>query len=409
MIVKGKSALDEMWRKNREELMAMLRGRMPAYLLRPGSRRRRPPRRPPVMVFHEIEPRRFEAQLRYLAASGYRGIDADELEALLVSREHDPRAIALTFDDGDCTFWSYGYPLLRRYGFKSILFVIPGLIADDETVYPNLDDLGSGRASAEQLAARHDLQPLCTWRELARMHEEGLVDIQSHSLFHYRVATGPKVVDLQHPGFGTCRAFPADLPLSVFDDPQTPARRLRLGAPVFANAPLFSARRVFVENPEMVRALTGFVAAHGGSAFFRRADWRAALSSELGHWPVRRRGDFESERETTARVRRELVQSKSLLEARLPGKRVRHFCLPWYHWSGSTVTLAAETGYSSLHGGLNVAHGSAAGPGKPLMIQRIPQEYTCSLPGPGRVTPVAVWRERLLGRRSLPSQPVAQP
>ena len=408
MIIKGESRLSRAWRKNREEIRAILLLRMPPYLLSPQKRWRSPARRVPVLVFHEIDPGRFEQQLRFLADNNYRAVDADELESLLRRGRTDPRAVALTFDDADSTFWTYAFPLLRRYGFRAILFAIAGIVPEDDTLYPNLDDLDAGRVDAEKLRARPALQPLCTWRELTYMQASGLVDIQSHSLFHYRVSTGPRVIDFQHPGFNTYHIFSGDLPLSVFDDPAHPQRLLHPGTPVFTNTSRLAGKRAFREKPELVCAMTEFVAEHGGLELFQQAGWRKKLTHELQKWPANRRGSFETAAETARHMSRELEQSRLQLEKRL-AKPVRHFCFPWYLWCSQAVALAAEAGYTSVHGGPDFRHGRILGTDGPVMVQRIPEEYLCSLPGKVRTAPATIWRQRLLGIRGTPASGPDEP
>jgi hypothetical protein len=394
VIVRGEGRFGRMWRKNGEEFRALFSGHLPACLAGFANPRSK---RAPVLVFHDIEPGPFEAQLEFLAENRYRAIDADELERQCVSGRSDPMSVALTFDDADSSFWTYAFPLLRKFGFKGIVFAISRLVPHDDREFPNLDDVHRGRADLEELSSRSAVQPLCTWRELKAMHASGLIDIQSHSCSHYRVPISPRVVDFHHPRFDTWHVFPANVPLSALDDPERPERRLRFGAPVFKSASRLAGKRAFREDPEFVRALTEYVSQLGGELFFDRPDWRARLSRELRKWPSSRRGAFETAAETTAGMRRELEQSKLELEAQLPGKRVRHFCLPWYQWCPEAVALAGQSGYTSVWGGLNLRHGKRLRPDWPVMMQRIPQEYLQCLPGKGRVAASDVWRGRIKG------------
>ncbi|HEX5421480.1 MAG TPA: polysaccharide deacetylase family protein [Gammaproteobacteria bacterium] len=397
MIVRGQSFLGRAWKKNREEIRALLAGHMPRYLVGFSKQARFAVRGTPVLVFHVVEPEAFETQLEFLAENRYRTVDADELERRCLEGAGNSRSVALTFDDADSSFWTYAFPLLKRYGFKAILFAVSGLVPDDAEVRPNLDDVSNGLASLDELRSRAAKQPLCTWRELEEMHASGRIDIQSHSHSHCRVPVSPLVIDFHHPAFDTNPVFPADVPLSVFDDPDRPARRLLPGAPIFENAPRLTGRRRFREDPAFVEALIGCASQCGDSRFFERPDWRAQLSRELSKWPLNRRGEFETTAETTAGMRREFEQSKLELEAQLPGKRVRHFCFPWYQWCPEAVALAAEAGYTSLWGGLNLRHGKRWGPNGPVMMQRIPQEYLRCLPGKGRVAASDVWKARIKG------------
>ncbi|MGH6916428.1 MAG: polysaccharide deacetylase family protein, partial [Geminicoccaceae bacterium] len=208
--------------KNGPEIQAFLTGNMPSFVTR--AKGRAAADAVPVFFFHDVEPGRFEAQLRYLRSNGYGTLDADQLEARLRRRstQDHGREVALTFDDATWTFWAYAFPLLRRHHARAILFAIAGIVPDDPTSYPNLEDLWAGRCSAEEIAARAKVQPLCTWRELRALHESGMVDIQSHSLTHALVPASARIDDFVHPGFSAGAYANADLPLASSDDPRRP-------------------------------------------------------------------------------------------------------------------------------------------------------------------------------------------
>jgi peptidoglycan/xylan/chitin deacetylase (PgdA/CDA1 family) len=390
--------LTHAWRKNGPELKALLSGRMPAFAW--GGRAVGPV---PVFVFHEVAPARFEAQLHFLRANGYRTLNADELADALQRGGPADGAVALTFDDATWTFWAFAFPLLRRYGFRAILFAISGLVPDDPTRYPNLDDVWAGCCALSELQARATLQPLCTWQELAVMHESGLVDIQSHSLTHARVAVSPRVIDFLRPDFDTYFFGNVNIPISARDDPERPERRLRLGAPVFQSASRLTCRRRYREDPGLVDALTRHVDAHGGAAVFAAPNWRRQLRRELATWPEDRRGAFETAPETEAAVRLEFTQSKRLLENRL-GKPVRHFCYPWFEGSARADQLAAEAGYRSVHDGVLAPRRATGDPTvrRPLAVPRLSEEYLLTLPGTGRLPFRSVWYDRVrhFARRS---------
>jgi Polysaccharide deacetylase len=376
--------------KNAPELRAFVTGNVPSFVIPPGRAAV-----VPVFFFHAVAPDRLEAQLRHLACNGYRTLDADGLEARLRQprERHDGRDVALTFDDATWSFWAYAFPLLRRYGARAILFAIPGVVPDDPASYPNLEDLWAGRAGAADIAARAEAQPLCTWRELQTLHESGIVDIQSHSLTHALVPVSARIDDFVHPGFAAGAFANSDLPLGVADDPRRPARRLRLGAPVFEAASRLRGRPRFLEAPELTQALVEHVAAHGGARFFARPAWRRELTALLAAWPQERRGRFATPAETRAAIADELVLSKELLEKRLPGKVVRHFCYPWFEGCDLADRLAAASGYRTVHGGIGVR--SRDGAAMPLPVQRISNEYLFRLPGEGRTGIAPVWLNRV--------------
>ena len=197
---------------------------MPGFVL---GRQRRHADRVPVFVFHDVAPEPFERQLQFLRFNGYHTLGSDELAESLVHQDSPNGAVALTFDDATWTFWTFAFPLLRRYGFRAILFAISALVPDDHRRYPNLDDVAVGQYALADLDLRAKAQPLCTWRELAAMHASGLVDIQSHSATHALVPISPRLVDFLRPDFDTNSFGNVNLPLSALDDPRRPERRLR--------------------------------------------------------------------------------------------------------------------------------------------------------------------------------------
>jgi hypothetical protein len=372
-------------RKNRPELQALVFGRMPSFV-----RGGRGAASVPVFVFHGVELEPFERQLRFLRSNGYRTLAADDLADALQQGRSPRDAIALTFDDASWSLWTFAFPLLRRYGFRAIVFAISGLVPEDGQRYPNLDDLSAGRCSLPDLHRRGTSQPLCTWHELAAMEASGVVDVQSHSATHVRVPTAPRLLDFLRPGFDTYWLGNVNVPLSVLDDPQRPQRQLRLGAPVLRSAPRLAGQLRDREHPELVAALLDRVEARGGPAFFRRRDWRRQLRAIWDGWPEERRGTFESPAEMEAAVRFELVASRQQLEARL-GKPVRHFCYPWFTGSALADRCAAAAGYRTVHYGILCPDQTSAAP---LPVPRISEEYLLSLPGSGRSPSWTVWAER---------------
>lgn len=76
-----------------------------------------------------VTPEFFEQQLAYLKAKGYRSIDITKLQRVLDGLEPaDPKELLITFDDGyeDNLIWAA--PLLRKYGFGAIFFVVTEFI-----------------------------------------------------------------------------------------------------------------------------------------------------------------------------------------------------------------------------------------------------------------------------------------
>jgi peptidoglycan/xylan/chitin deacetylase (PgdA/CDA1 family) len=388
-----KGRLNRSLEKNLPELKAIVDGRMPGFVTRP--RASLPLDHVPTFVFHGVEAKRFESQLRYLRSSGYQTLDADDLMTVTRSKTRSKPSVALTFDDATWTFWTYAFPLLKRYGFRAVLFAVPGLVPEDSTSYPNLEDLWAGRCTHDDLAERGKVQPLCSWRELAIMHDSGIVDIQSHTLNHARVSVSSRLVDFLHPDFDRDDFGNVSIPVSSVDELECPKREFRLGAPVFEFASRMSGRPRFKENPELVETLTGYVEEHGGLDFFNRPTWRNELVAIFERWPSGALGSFENRAELETAIRWELVESCRILEQRLAKKQIRHLCYPWFEGSDTADRLAIEAGFQTLHYGLEVGVRRHSSSITIRRVCRISEEYLFRLPGEGRHTFLSIWKDRL--------------
>lgn len=137
-----------------------------------GSGRERYPRESdaiPILAYHRFDPTRpgsttitvpvFEAQLRWLAEHGYQVIGLHDAVAAL----RDPpaggmRRAVITIDDGHRSVYATLFPLIRKHRTPVTLFIYPSAISNADYAM--------------------------TWDQLREMQASGLVDIQSHTLWH---------------------------------------------------------------------------------------------------------------------------------------------------------------------------------------------------------------------------------
>jgi peptidoglycan/xylan/chitin deacetylase (PgdA/CDA1 family) len=98
---------------------------------------------PRVLMYHSISrqsdhdalctsPERFEAQMLYLKRHNLRGVTMRELcRAMNTGDARD--LVGLTFDDGYEDFLSTALPTLEKLGFSATLFVVAGMLGEENT------------------------------------------------------------------------------------------------------------------------------------------------------------------------------------------------------------------------------------------------------------------------------------
>src|SRR5690606_9949105 len=201
------------------------------------------PHHVPVFVYHTVDPVQFEKELKFLSENDYRTVGVDDLYAHL-TRQSAPleRSIILSFDDGRSSFWRYAFPLLQKYGMRAVVFVIPGFTPRTDALRPNLADVWSGRFSFADLSALDPLDTsLCSWSELAEMHRTGLIDIESHSLFHSEVFDNLQIRDFLLPDSSYT---PFETSMTAYLDPRDAKADLGpdlyFGLPILSTTPLYA-------------------------------------------------------------------------------------------------------------------------------------------------------------------------
>ena len=111
-----------------------------------------------------IPPSEFSTQMAYLLENGYVSITPDELEAGLSGElELPPKPVLITFDDGYDDNYLNAFPILKGYGIRATIFVVPAFVGK-----PNY----------------------LNWDQLKEMSANGIT-IESHTLNHYKLEELP--------------------------------------------------------------------------------------------------------------------------------------------------------------------------------------------------------------------------
>jgi peptidoglycan/xylan/chitin deacetylase (PgdA/CDA1 family) len=362
--------------KNCDELAGLLLHKYPEFIL---SRRSNELADIPAFVFHDVNLESLEPLLAFLAENQYRALTADEYVERQAQRDREQqREVLLTFDDGHKSLYSVAYPALRQYGLKAVAYIVPGVIPE-----------GVGLSRREIWD-----KTLCTWNEIREMHESGILDFQSHSMYHHSIPISARIRDFVRDSID----FPFLEPhqaLVTQANGTTPSGGFAYGTPIYKGAPRFSRMRAYMDGPSVNSACIDEVNRHGGTKYFNKAGWRRRLHCRLIE---ARRLNAASRFETDVEQRRamltDMLDSKREIERHLPKKIVTHFCFPWFRGSPLAIQLSAEAGYVSNAWGSLVPR-FARTASAPMPIPRLAPYYIWRLPGKGRQPLGDVLLERL--------------
>lgn len=79
-----------------------------------------------------VDPVEFEKQLQYLQQSGYRSLTFKQAAQYLTEGNALPqKCVIITFDDGYASVYEVAYPLLKKYGFCAVHFVVVDTIGTE--------------------------------------------------------------------------------------------------------------------------------------------------------------------------------------------------------------------------------------------------------------------------------------
>ena len=105
----------------------------------------------PILLYHRIDtspidsryyvtPEKFEAQLKLLHEWEYTTITTRMLvQAITQGAELPPHPLLITFDDGHLNNYTTAFPLMQKYGFTGVLYIVYNYINADE--YMNADQI----------------------------------------------------------------------------------------------------------------------------------------------------------------------------------------------------------------------------------------------------------------------------
>jgi peptidoglycan/xylan/chitin deacetylase (PgdA/CDA1 family) len=118
----------------------------------------------PILLYHHIgfsqaedsayyvSPEAFDQQMNILYQWGYRTVSVELLaRAIQEGAEMPPKPILLTFDDGSATTYSTALPIMQRYGFTGVSYIVYYTIG--LTHYMNVDQIRALHAAGWEIGS----------------------------------------------------------------------------------------------------------------------------------------------------------------------------------------------------------------------------------------------------------------
>ncbi|OGV42302.1 MAG: hypothetical protein A2X48_19470 [Lentisphaerae bacterium GWF2_49_21] len=285
-----------------------------------------------IFTYHDAIRGYLEKDLEFLRNNSYRTLDSDELFKA-VRGDYFNKGASLTFDDGRISCWTVLYPLLKKYGCRAILFIVPGFVEKRRDVFQEKTNAGGSSRKLE------DMNRYCSWVELKEMVDSGTVDVQSHSMAHEIVFSSGELVDFQRPSDSGNPLYP-----QWFS-----AENPRWGLPIYA-----CSWKGAVDNEYRPDDITGgkcveYVSAGGGLEFFNDRSWKKRLLSEYRR--NSRSGkmikiDFDRSRylENSLRLSQGMIYEKL-------GRTPQFFAAPVHSYDDLVISILKKEGFKGLFNG----------------------------------------------------------
>lgn len=133
--------------------------------------------RVPVLMYHKLGavqsawwvwPEHFEAQMRMLREAGYRSVLPSDLAAHCRWGKPLPdRPVVITFDDGYLSTLEVAEPVLRKFGFRGVIYLMTGAVAESPETRGQVE-------GADGLS----------WPEIRAMVKRGTLTVGGHTRNH---------------------------------------------------------------------------------------------------------------------------------------------------------------------------------------------------------------------------------
>lgn len=385
------------------ELKHIVSGSYPPFV-RPGNSG---PVRDYVPVFssHEAEPQDFEAKLLFLRENGYHTVTTEDIYSWNTGKGSLPsKPVMISFDDGRKSIWSVAAPLLKKYDCRACLFLTPGIVRNERELSPTLENVWAGEMDMATLTRhmREYVPAAVSWAELGQMVRDGIVDVQAHSMNHWKIAVASRVETFVTPAILRRYYFEFDIPYWEGVSWTVDNAGSILGFPLHPMAPFFQERNRYQEDMDLARLCNRFVMENGGAVFFEEPCWKGELMALVRQYRKNKHRcmSFETAEEQEKRMTANASEARHTIESMLPGVRVRHFAYPWGAGGITAARALKQAGYVSAYWATLTGKSVNRAGDDPFRMVRCKHDFIWRLPGDGRKSAAAVFLEKLLRRAS---------
>lgn len=354
----------------------------------------------PVFLYHTIDPEVFEGHLIYLMENNYRTLSVHEFYEILTTKkkQESNRQVLLTIDDARSSVWRYAFPLLKKYKMNITVFIIPGVTEENAVVRKNLEDYWNENATIEEIK---QLDPnddtLCNWTEIKEMYNSGFVDIESHTLFHREVFSGPKISDFITPN---TKFLPYNFIGSPYLSPKDASRKISkkefIGLPIFESSPLMLARLQMIVSEDFKLKCRDIY--QNSASENSTTNWKKEITKIVSdEAEMKKYFAFE---DSLQDVKKDLMIAREIIQSKLDQNAGNHLCLPWTIGNETTISICKEIRVKSCFWGvLDTKKINRAGD-DPFFICRLKNDFIFRLPGKGRKSLNSIYLYKIKRRLS---------
>jgi peptidoglycan/xylan/chitin deacetylase (PgdA/CDA1 family) len=312
----------------------------------------------PTIAYHQVSsnnkitPQIFEEQMHYLYENGFKTVSLDEFYFYIAGgkdkRRIEKKKILITFDDGFADNFIHAYPILKRYGFCAVVFLITSRVTDSRSIRFNIDDLGSGLCEKDELyetnvsrkanidsVAYGKTDDFLTAGEIKNMFDDRVMDFQSHTHLHAKYYSDNKIVDFFNPD----TRWPV-----LFET----SGRFDYGIPVYNMRSAVYGKRFF-DDKSLREFLIEYVNKNGGVDIFKNKNYKKILFKVVDDYKAKCGlvESYESDRDYEERVASDLMRSKDVIE-KILNKKAEYLCWPWGEFSKSALDIAKKCGFKGI-------------------------------------------------------------